>query len=78
MTNLEVAWILADIARLLEIKQENVFKIRAYFKASKVIQRLPEDLANEFCLLPVFQYYIVSSIPINPLLPASSTSRNAF
>ncbi len=45
MTNLEVAWILADIARLLEIKQENVFKIRAYFKASKVIQRLPEDLA---------------------------------
>lgn len=46
MTNLEVAWVLEDIARLLEIKEESVFKIRAYRKAGKAIQRLPEEITR--------------------------------
>ncbi|WP_366922628.1 DNA polymerase/3'-5' exonuclease PolX [Metallumcola ferriviriculae] len=44
MTNLEVAWVLNDIAGLLEIGQDNVFKVRAYQKAARVVRRLNEDL----------------------------------
>ena len=34
MKNIEVAELLEDIGTLLEIKGDNVFKIRAYFKAA--------------------------------------------
>jgi len=57
VTNLEVAWVLADIAALLEIKQESVFKIRAYRKASRTIQKLPEDI------LKVYQENRLKEIP---------------
>ncbi|MHB9094636.1 MAG: DNA polymerase/3'-5' exonuclease PolX [Eubacteriales bacterium] len=42
--NIEVAWIMGEIADLLELKGENIFKIRAYRKAAKVIANLATDL----------------------------------
>ncbi len=44
MKNQEVAELLRDIARLLEIKDENKFKIRAYEKAALVIGDLSKDI----------------------------------
>lgn len=43
--NIEVAWIMSEIADLLELKGESVFKIRAYRKAAKAIANLATDLA---------------------------------
>lgn len=42
--NIEVAWIMGEIADLLELQGESVFKIRAYQKAAKVIANLATDL----------------------------------
>ena len=42
--NLKTAWILEDIARLLEIKGENVYKSRAYHRAGRAIVNLTEDI----------------------------------
>jgi DNA polymerase (family 10) len=44
MNNAEVIKILEDIAALLELKSENVFKYRAYQKAARSIEFLSEDL----------------------------------
>tara|TARA_Y100000310_G_scaffold94955_1_gene92790 strand:- start:24186 stop:25886 length:1701 start_codon:yes stop_codon:yes gene_type:complete len=44
MKNPEVAELLRNIAQLLEIKEELVFKIRAYEKAALVIEDLDEDI----------------------------------
>jgi len=44
MKNLEVAELLRNIAQLLEIKEELIFKIRAYEKAALVIENLDEDI----------------------------------
>ena len=44
MKNYEVAELLRNIAQLLEIKDELVFKIRAYEKAALVIENLDEDI----------------------------------
>ncbi|MAH32982.1 DNA polymerase III [archaeon] len=46
MKNFEVAELLRNIAQLLEIKNEIVFKIRAYEKAALVIENLEEDIAD--------------------------------
>jgi len=43
--NLKVAWVLEDIAHLLELKGENVFKIRAYHRAGRALVNLTEDLS---------------------------------
>ncbi len=43
--NIEVAWIMNEIADLLELKGESVFKIRAYQKAAKTIANLPTNLS---------------------------------
>ncbi len=50
MTNTEIAKIFQDIADLLRIKKDNIFKIRAYEKVAKSITELPvevEQLARE-------------------------------
>ncbi len=50
MKNNEIARVFADVADLLELKQENIFKIRAYQKAVRSIEHLPaeaEQLAKE-------------------------------
>jgi len=46
MKNYEVASLLRNIAQLLEIKEELVFKIRAYEKAALVIENLDEDIES--------------------------------
>lgn len=42
--NIEVAWIMSEIADLLELQGESVYKIRAYQKAAKVLANLATDL----------------------------------
>ena len=44
MKNAEIAKIFKDIAKILELKGDNPFKIRAYEKAAFNIENLPEDL----------------------------------
>ena len=44
MKNLEVAELLRNIAQLLEIKGDLIFKIRAYEKAALTIENLEEDI----------------------------------
>jgi DNA polymerase (family 10) len=44
MKNSEVAKVFQDIADLLELKGENVFKIRAYQKAARAIEHYPKEL----------------------------------
>ena len=44
MKNSEVAEVFQDIADLLELKGENVFKIRAYQKAARAIEYHPREL----------------------------------
>ncbi len=44
MKNSEVAKVFQDIADLLELKGENVFKVRAYQKAARAIEHHPREL----------------------------------
>ena len=44
MKNSDIAKVFVDIADLLELKGENVFKIRAYQKAARSIEYLPEEV----------------------------------
>jgi DNA polymerase (family 10) len=46
MKNYEVAKLLRNIAELLEIKEDSVFKIRAYERAATVISNLSEDIED--------------------------------
>ncbi len=46
MNNGEVARVFQDIADLLELKGESIFKIRAYQKAVRSIEQLPVDLSQ--------------------------------
>jgi DNA polymerase (family 10) len=46
MNNGEVARVFQDIADLLELKGESVFKVRAYQKAVRSIEHLPVELAQ--------------------------------
>ncbi len=50
MNNTEIARVFSDIADLLKLKKDNIFKIRAYQKVAGVIEELPvevEQLARE-------------------------------
>jgi len=44
MKNSDIAKVFQDIADLLELKGENVFKIRAYQKAARAIEHYPREL----------------------------------
>lgn len=44
MKNQEVSRIFRDIAKILELKGENIFRIRAYDRAAQAIDNLQEDL----------------------------------
>jgi DNA polymerase (family 10) len=46
MKNLEIAKIFNEIAKILEIKGENIFRIRAYEKAAQNIESLTEDIGE--------------------------------
>ena len=50
MTNAEIAAIFDDIADMLKLKKDNIFKIRAYQKVARAIEELPvavEQLVSE-------------------------------
>ena len=44
MKNTEVAKVFRDIAELLKLKKENIFKIRAYQKAARSIEELSVEV----------------------------------
>jgi len=44
MNNKEIAQVFSDIADFLEMKKDNIFKIRAYRKAARTIGQLPEEI----------------------------------
>ena len=44
MNNAAIAQVFQDMADLLELKEDNPFKIRAYQKAARTIETLPEEL----------------------------------
>ncbi len=46
MTNAEIAAIFTDIAALLKLKKDNIFKIRAYEKVARSISELKEPVAK--------------------------------
>jgi DNA polymerase (family 10) len=46
MTNSEIAAVFEDIAGMLTVKKENIFKIRAYRKAARAIEELPVAVAS--------------------------------
>ena len=44
MKNTEIARVFEDIAELLKLKKDNIFKIRAYEKAARAIEELPVEV----------------------------------
>ena len=44
MKNTEIARVFQDISDLLEMKGENLFKIRAYQRAARTIEHLPKEI----------------------------------
>ncbi|HEY79105.1 MAG TPA: hypothetical protein G4O09_08345 [Dehalococcoidia bacterium] len=46
MNNREIAAVFDDIARMLKLKKENVFKIRAYQKAARSVEGLAVEVAQ--------------------------------
>src|SRR3989344_8852761 len=44
MTNAEIAAVFARIALILDLKNENPFRVRAYERAAMMIENLPTDL----------------------------------
>ncbi len=46
MTNSEISFIFTDIAAMLKLKKENIFKIRAYEKVARSISELKEPVAK--------------------------------
>ena len=44
MKNSEIAAVFQDIAGLLKLKKENIFKIRAYEKAARSIEQMPAEV----------------------------------
>jgi len=46
MKNSDIAKVFEDIAELLKLKKDNIFKIRAYQKAARSIRDLPVEVAQ--------------------------------
>ncbi len=46
MDNTEISKIFLEIAELLKLKKDNIFKIRAYEKAARAIKELPVDVGQ--------------------------------
>src|SRR4030043_1663415 len=44
MKNTAIAKVFQDIADLLELKEDNLFKIRAYQKAARAIEHYPKEI----------------------------------
>ena len=48
MTNREVAWILNVMADMLELKNDNPYRVKAYRKAARTVYHLDEDLRDVY------------------------------
>jgi len=46
MNNKEVASVFTDIADRLELKKDNIFKVRAYRKVARSIEQLPVEIGQ--------------------------------
>ncbi len=46
MTNSEISQVFLEIAELLKLKKDNIFKIRAYVKAARAIGELSVDVGQ--------------------------------
>jgi DNA polymerase (family 10) len=46
MTNAEISFIFSDIAAMLRLKKDNIFKIRAYEKVARSISELKEPVTK--------------------------------
>ena len=46
MKNLEISEIFSKMADILELKDDNIFKINAYRKASRILKDLQEDVSD--------------------------------
>ena len=46
MNNSEIAAIFDEIAEILKLKKDNIFKIRAYQKVARAIEELPVEVAQ--------------------------------
>ena len=46
MTNAEISQIFLDIAEMLKLKKDNIFKIRAYERAARAIAELEVDVGQ--------------------------------
>lgn len=46
MTNTEIAQVFFDIAEMLKLKKDNIFKIRAYEQAARAIAELQVDVGQ--------------------------------
>jgi DNA polymerase (family 10) len=46
MTNTEISLIFADIAAMLKLKKDNIFKIRSYEKVARSIAELKEPVSK--------------------------------
>jgi DNA polymerase (family 10) len=46
VNNQEIAAVFEDIARRLELKKDNIFKIRAYRRAARSIEELPLEVGQ--------------------------------
>ena len=46
MTNSEISSIFIDIAEMLRLKKENIFKVRAYEKIARSVNELQEPVAK--------------------------------
>ena len=46
MKNAEIAKVFEDIAEMLKLRKDNIFKIRAYRKAARAIAELPVAVAE--------------------------------
>ena len=46
MNNTEIAAVFNDIAGMLKLKKDNIFKIRAYQKVARAIEELPVEVAQ--------------------------------
>ena len=44
MKNTEIAAVFKDIAEMLKLRKDNIFKIRAYQKAARAIEELPVEV----------------------------------
>ncbi len=46
MDNISISRLFGEIGELLELKGENAFKVRAYEKAARIIEALPEPVSS--------------------------------